>query len=181
MYPFSHLAAAVLTQIVNRGDFTAGTAETIYSRVLKFCQDDILSDARYQRDFMEEIYDRLKGYRSYGTDELKDANDISDYILLGVDECSYYLCRDTFGGFDIHQEMCMYLNAESQFINVKDTKAVAANQIRNDRLRLFCRKGLQDLDVLFIAGNIHTKRMFQYNMYEEAWKTLTGGTEDASC
>ena len=101
---------------------------------------------------------------------MKTTEDISDFVLQSIDECRHYMCRDSFGGQDCHEEMCFLLDGDSIFAEMGSTHSIAADLIRSDKLRLFCENEYSSLDILFLAGNIRTETLYQFGDYKRAYE-----------
>ncbi|MDY3250509.1 MAG: hypothetical protein SOX32_09210 [Candidatus Choladocola sp.] len=152
------------------GGVNKASEEKIYERVFTFCREHILQDGRFHQECLGEIFARLQGYREEGKDELKTTEDISDFVLQSIDECRHYMCRDSFGGQDCHEEMCFLLDGDSIFAEMGSTHSIAADLIRSDKLRLFCENEYSSLDILFLAGNIRTETLYQFGDYKRAYE-----------
>lgn len=164
-----------IRNMVFGGEVRRSTAEEIYRKVYRFCDQEITGSIGFRREFMAEIFVRLKGYRLSATRELRSADDIADYVLRKIDsECKYHMFKSIYDPPRTHEEMCFLLDADSEFAraNRDATDAVAVEQIRSKKLKLFCESGCERLEVLFLAGNIRLDELYQYESYRQAYEKL---------
>jgi hypothetical protein len=164
-----------LLQMVNRGEISQQNPEKLYQPVFQFCQKEILVQEDYQKEFLEEVFDRLMNFEEPGRAELRRKTDIANYVLQGIEKCRHYLCRDTFEGQNSYREMCFFLDDVNTFTQGDDANAIAADLIRKSELKLFCEKNNHILDVLFLAGNIRVETIYQYDIYKRAYIRKEGG------
>lgn len=157
------------------GEKAETSAESIYRLVCDFCDREVMDRIGFHREFMEEIFHRLRGYQTQSGKELRNSDDIADYMLQMIDQCKFYMFKSIFGLSRIHEEMCFLLDSGSEFAQADGNGALAVQLIRDNRLKLFREDGCERLDVLFLAGNICKEELYQYESYKKSYMDMTQG------
>lgn len=157
------------------GEKAEVSAEYIYRQVCDFCEREVMDRIGFHKEFMEEIFHRLRGYKTQSGKELRDPDDIADYMLQMIDQCKFYMFKSIFGLNRIHEEMCFLLDSGSKFAQADGNGALAVKLIRDNRLKLFREDGCERLDVLFLAGNICKEELYQFESYKKSYLDMTQG------
>lgn len=166
---------AEIFSIVFGGEITQSISADIYGRVYEFCDREIIRSIGFKREFMAEIFVRLKGYKPVSSDELKNADQIADYVLQIIDrDCKYHMFKSIYNPPATHEEMCFLLDAGSDFARANEdaSDAVAVEQIRSKKLKLFCETGCERLEVLFLSGNIRLQELYQFDSYKASYENI---------
>lgn len=146
---------------------------TIFQMVVAYCDKKLFTDQAYQIDFFKELQDRLVGYEDDGKWEIKTGTDVSNFLLTTIIDEQHTLFYDCIHqGFQTYEEMCLFLSNDSIFMEERDRDAYVANTIREQKMKLFCDKNSQSLDVIFIAGNLKAQNLHKWRNYEESYKKL---------
>ena len=158
-----------IRQKVDRGEINE---EEIYENVAEFCERYIFADERFHMTFLSELENRLIGYEEEGGLSITTSTDVSNFLLTTIVGAKHYLFRDIYGGFQSHEEMCLFLNNDSIFTGKKDFNAVLANLIADQKMKLFCDDSCNSLDVLFLAGNLYAHNIYKWKSYQESYEKV---------
>ncbi|MCD8105070.1 MAG: hypothetical protein LUF35_08740 [Lachnospiraceae bacterium] len=165
-----------LREILNMGSLDE---VKIFEYVQDYCQKQIFSDAGFHMDFLRELQSRLTGYDD-GVNKIQNGTDVSDFLVTQIVDAQHYLFYDRItGGQQAYEEMPMCLQSDDIFTQHKNQNAHLANTIKTQKIRLFCNRNCDGMDVLFLAGNLRMENLHKWDIYEEAYQELTGGDRDA--
>lgn len=148
--------------------------EKIYKLVLNFCNNYIFADPVFRMSFLEELQKRLMGYEEVGKWVIKSGTDVSNFLLTTITDAQHTLYCDAIQqGFQTYDEMCLFLQNDAIFMEEKDKDAHVANIIKEQKMKLFCDKHSDSLDVVFIAGNLKAVHLHKWSSYENSYRKLT--------
>lgn len=151
--------------------------EKVYKLIMSFCEKSVFKNLLFKTDFLEEIQNRLIGYKDEGKGEIKTGTDVSNFLLISIIDAQHTLYYDAIHqGFQTYEEMCLCLRDDSIFMKEKDRDAHVANVIREQKMKLFCDKNSDTLDVVFIAGNLKSRNLHKWKNYENSYKKLMENT-----
>lgn len=147
--------------------------EKTYKFILNFCKKSIFINPIFQMSFLEELQGRLIGYEDDVKWEIKSGTDVSNFLLTTIIDAQHTLYYDgIYQGFQTYEEMCLFLRDDTIFMEAKDRDAHVANIIREQKMKLFCDKNSDSLDVIFIAGNLKPQNLHKWKNYENSYKKL---------
>lgn len=144
--------------------------EQLFDAVISYCDETILTDHRFKRDFVAEMTERLKHFKKFNTEE-----DIYDFAFETImNNQKFYASYDTFA--NVNREVCFLVNPDNQFVsgaNKRMQKLKASRQ-----LKVFFEEHYKDMDVLFMEGRFDIETLYNFEVYRNLWKKLekTEGT-----
>lgn len=141
--------------------------------IYNYCEKYILTEQYFYMNFFEELQERLIGYQENGKWDIQNKTDVSNFLLTTIVDTQHILLYDQIRqGVQVYEEMCLFLQDDSIFMEGRDHAAHTANIIREQKMKLFCDKRSLESDVLFISGNIKAQNIYKWSNYEKSYKEI---------
>lgn len=142
-----------------------GREEALMEDVVQVCENELLRDKVLTWSFLEELQNRLPGYRPEGEAQIQTSEDVYRQLLFSIGKNAHYLCKEIFGGANVYQQTCCFTSDNSL--------ATIAKEMRIDDLSsdfcMFCDSNNDQFDVLYVVGNINLQRIQYVEKYKESY------------
>lgn len=152
-------------KMINSKIFSEGLSEeSLFERIIHYCDEKILTNPEFQKDFSVEMLKRLKDYKHYHTDE-----SIYEFAFETIMENQvFYTNVVTYN--TLHQSICFMVNPYNRFVASTNERM---QQLKDNRqLKVFFEEHYDDMDVLYMEGRFGLENLYNYQTYKGVYQHL---------
>ena len=151
-----------------------GDTDGLMDKVFQFCNEEILKRPEFSRGFLDELLQRMPGYRTMSGREVRTDKDVFDQLLITIDAEAHYLCKDIHDGFDNYRASLYFLSDMAFGGKNYSYEPMQATLIQKGGFYLFCDKYCDQFDVVYLVGNIYPDLIYHMEQYKREYLALCG-------
>lgn len=138
--------------------------EELFEQMITYCDDNILTDERFEKDFAVEMLKRLKNFEKFNNEEA-----IYDFAFETImDNKKFYANYDTFS--KVNSEVCFLVNPNNKFVTGTNKRMQTLKT--NRQLKVFFEEHFNDMDVLFMEGCFELESMYNFKVYKNVYEKM---------
>lgn len=145
--------------------------EDLFEQMITYCDENVLNDSRFEKDFSVEMLKRLKNFEKFNTEEA-----IYDFAFETImNNQKFYVSYDSFS--NVNKEVCFLVNPNNKFVSGTNKRMQTLKT--NKQLKVFFEEHFNDMDVLFMEGCFELETMYNFQVYKNVCERMkrSGGND----